>query len=137
MLFFFWKVYSPRMFLSYFHFPWNIRIYLLTSKTPQDVNNSFWFLHGMNELLYAILCMSEATFGVWLWPQLSWCSMYTSRHYFVIKIYKNINHRYFNFLFELLSGGTLLNWLLFKTKFQPRWSLIVLIAYSKINYKSL
>ena len=62
--------------------------YLLTAKTTQDVNNSFWLIHGMKELLWAILCMSEATFGVWLWPQLSWCSMYVSRNCFVIKIYK-------------------------------------------------
>ena len=45
--------------------------YLLTAKTTQDVNNSLWFLHGLKELLYAILCMSEATIGVSLWPQLS------------------------------------------------------------------
>ena len=140
MLFFFWKVYSPRMFLSYFHFPWNIRIYLLTSKTPQDVNNSFWFLHGMNELLYAILCMSEATFGVWLWPQLSWCSMYTSRQYFVIKIYKNINHRYFNVLLELPKGMSLIGSFLV-----PSFSLVVTLekivlikkVHSEHNYKSI
>ena len=34
--------------------------------------------------------------------------MYTSRQYFVIKIYKNINHRCFNFLFELLKGMSLI-----------------------------
>ena len=94
--------------------------YLLTRKTTQDIDNSFWFLHGIKELLQAILCMSEATFGVWLWPQLSWCSMYMSRHYFVIKIYKNLNHRYFKFLCELLSVWALLNWFLFSTKFHLR-----------------
>ena len=82
--------------------------YLLTRKTTQDIDNSFWFLHGIKELLQAILCMSEATFGVWLWPQLSWCSMYMSRHYFVIKIY-NIIHCYSNFLlFELPNGMSLI-----------------------------
>ena len=113
---------------------------MLTSKTPQDVNNSFWFLHGMNELLYAILCMSEATFGVWLWPQLSWCSMYTSRQYFVIKIYKNINHRYFDFLFDLPKGMSLIG-----SYLVPSFSLVVTLEkivfikkiYSELNYKSI
>ena len=34
--------------------------------------------------------------------------MYTSRQYFVIKIYKNINHHYFDFLFELPKGMSLI-----------------------------
>ena len=112
---------------------------LLTVKTAQDVNDSFWFLHGMKELLQAILCMSEATFGVWLWPQLSWCSMYTSRQYFVIKIYKNINHRYFNFLFELPKGMSLIG-----SYLVPSFSLVVTLekivlikkVYSELNYES-
>ena len=42
--------------------------YLLTAKTTRDVNNSLTFLHDMKKLLQVILCMSEATIGVWLWP---------------------------------------------------------------------
>ena len=40
--------------------------HLLTGKTIQEVNNFLRFLHGMNELLWAILHMLEATIGVWL-----------------------------------------------------------------------
>ena len=50
--------------------------HFLTAKTTQDVNNFIRFLHGMKELLWTILCMSETAIGVWLWPQLSRCSIY-------------------------------------------------------------
>ena len=38
--------------------------YLLTAKTIQDVNNFLRLLHIMKDLLQAIPCMSEATFGI-------------------------------------------------------------------------
>ena len=86
-LLFFLEGLQPQNILNMFLFSMK-HSYLLTAKTTQDVNNFFWFLNEMKELLQAILCMSKTTFGVWLWPQLSWCNMYMSHHYFVIKIYK-------------------------------------------------
>ena len=71
--------------------------YLATAKTTQDVNNSLSFLHGIKEILLAILCMSEANFGVSIWPQLSWCSMYMSRHYFVSRICEKYQSSLFSF----------------------------------------
>ena len=64
--------------------------------------------------------------------------MYRSRQYFVIKIYKNINHRYF--LSELPKGMSLIG-----SYSVPSFSLvitrekIVLIKkiYSELNYKSI
>ena len=64
--------------------------------------------------------------------------MYTSRQYFVIKIYKNINHRYFNFLFELPKGMSLIG-----SYLVPSFSLVVSLekilfikkVYSELNYK--
>ena len=61
--------------------------------------------------------------------------MYTSRQYFVIKIYKNINHRYFNVLFELPKGMSLIGSFLV-----PSFSLVVTfekIVLIKNNYSEL
>ena len=66
--------------------------------------------------------------------------MYTSRHYFVIKIYKNINHRYFSFLFELLKGMSLI-----ASYLVPSFGLVVTLeeivlnkkVHSEHNYKSI
>ena len=38
--------------------------YLLTVRITPDITNSLWFLHGMKELLQAILCILEVTFGI-------------------------------------------------------------------------
>ena len=61
--------------------------------------------------------------------------MYTSHQYFVIKIYKNINHRYFDFLFDLPKEIYLV----------PSFSLDVTLEkivfikkiYTELNYKSI
>ena len=66
--------------------------------------------------------------------------MYTSRQYFVIKMYKNINHRYFNFLFELPKGMSLIG-----SYLVPSFSLVVTLekivlikkVHSEHNYKSI
>ena len=42
----------------------------------------------MKELLYAIPCILEKTFGGWLWSQLNWYSIYVLSHSVVSKIYK-------------------------------------------------
>ena len=80
--------------------------YLLTAKTTQDVIILSGFYMVWATL--TILRMPEATIGVWLWPQLSWCSMYMSRVIILqVKFARNIKHRYFNFLFELHKGMSL------------------------------
>ena len=61
--------------------------YLLTTKTTPDVNN--FPIFTWYEIV--TVCSSlhvRATFDVFLWPQLSWCSMYKLRHSFLSKIYK-------------------------------------------------
>ena len=102
------------------------------------INNFLWFLHSMKELLWAILFMSEPTFGVWLWPQLSWCSMCMSRYYFVSKIYHKYQSSLFNLLFELPNGMYLIASYLLPSFSLVTLEKIVLIkkVYSKINYKS-
>ena len=62
------------------------------------------------------------------------------RHYFVIKIYQNINHRYFNFLFELPKGMSLIG-----SYLVPSFSVVVTVekivlikkVYSELNSKSI
>ena len=66
--------------------------------------------------------------------------MYTSCHYFVIKIYNNINHRYFNFLFELPKGMSLIG-----SYLVPSFSLVISLekivfikkVYSELITKSI
>ena len=46
----------------------------------------------------AILYMLDATFGIWLWPHLTWGSLYIPGHFFCEQIFKrNINDCYCNF----------------------------------------
>ena len=49
-LLFFLEGLQPQNILNMFLFSMK-HSYLLTAKTTQDVNNSFWLLHGMKELL--------------------------------------------------------------------------------------
>ena len=66
--------------------------------------------------------------------------MYTSHQYFVIKIYKNINHHYFDFLFDLPKEMSLIG-----SYLVPSFSLDVTLEkivfikkiYSELNYKSI
>ena len=76
---------------------------------PQNVLVMFLFSMKHSYLLTENITPGVLTFFVvWLWPQLSWCSMYILRYSFVSEIYKkykgifrNISRRYLNFLFEL------------------------------------
>ena len=43
----------------------------LNGKATPDFDNSHRVINGMKELLYATICMLEATFCLWLWNQLS------------------------------------------------------------------
>ena len=60
--------------------------------------------------------------------------------YFVLKIYKNINHHYLNFLFELPKGISLIG-----SYLVPSFSLVITLekiiliknVYSELNYKSI
>ena len=64
--------------------------------------------------------------------------MHMSHNYFVIKIYKKYNHRYFNFLLELPNGMSLTgSYLLPSFSLVATLEKIVLIkkVYSKLNYK--
>ena len=71
----------------------------------------------MKELLQAIFYMLEATFGVWLWHQLNWYSMYMSLHSFVYKIYKKYESLLFSFSLWTSQPQNILNFLFFITKF--------------------
>ena len=78
---------QPQNVLTMFLFSMK-HLYVLTMKITPGINIFFWILHGMKELRQAIFCMLEATFGDWLWPQLSCYSMFISLNSFVSEIYK-------------------------------------------------
>ena len=111
--------------------------YLLTAKTTQNVN-IFYDVYMVWKSYCRQFCMSEATFCVCLWPQLSWCSMYMLRNYFV----SNISKKYKSFLVQFSVWAPQwndLNLLLFITKFHvSTLEKIVLIkkVYSELIYKS-
>ena len=79
-------------------------LYLLMTKTSPYINNSHKFWHGVKEVPLPILCILISTLGVWLRPQLNWCSAYMSHVILLqVKILTKISHRCFDFLFELSS----------------------------------
>ena len=83
--------------------------YVLTAKTTPDVNNSLIFTW-----------CERATLGKSLHSRSNFrCLIMTSTNLiqFVVKFTRNINHRSFNFLFELPNRMSL-----FITKFQFRYS---------------
>ena len=47
---------------------------------------------------YAILCMLDATFGAWWWPELNWCNMYQMLCFCKQIVKRIINDCYCNFL---------------------------------------
>ena len=60
--------------------------YLLTTEITPDVDNSMLLCYYMLCKSCIVLCMLDATFYVWLWPQLNWSSMYMPGHFFVTKM---------------------------------------------------
>ena len=57
--------------------------YLLTTEITPVINHSPKFFFSM------IICILDLPFGVWLWPQLNWCSMLS--HSFVSKFLQEIS----------------------------------------------
>ena len=79
---FFWSCLQPQNVFITFLFSMKY-LYLASSKTTPDVNNSLWFLHVVQDLGDSLHV--DAPFGVWLWPQLNgFCSFSSTCIYRVI-----------------------------------------------------
>ena len=77
-----------------------IRIYLLTTKITDLKDSQFLHDHVWDSYCRGFP-MLDITFSVWLRLPLTWCNMNRPNYTFASIFFTgNINHRYFNFLFE-------------------------------------
>ena len=137
----FWKVYSRRMFLC-FYFLWSIS-YVLTAKIVPDLNNSLIFTWCERATVSKSLHV-RSNFRCLIMAYTKLIQFVYARHSFVSKIYKKYQSSLFWFLFELPSGGYIVQftphfmcWKYFDECFMDKNLLhISLTKFNKLNKRT-